>query len=106
MATEIQPARLGLAVCGWALSIPVMAITGSWLKRTAFPSVSAEILMAHVIEAVLVLLAAYIYWRFVPATQNWGRRLAYLVVFVIVLGAIGYLALGASIVVVTLLFGL
>jgi hypothetical protein len=98
--------RLALAVFAWALSIPVMGIIGSWLKRSTFRSVDAEIVMAHTIEVVLVLLAALIYWRCVPHAQDLTRRLLYLVGFVVLMVVVGYFALGLSIVLVTVLFGL
>jgi anaerobic C4-dicarboxylate transporter len=98
--------RFALAVVAWALSIPVMGIIGSWLKRSAFRSVEAEIVMAHTIEVVLVLLAALIYWRCVPHASDLGRRVLYLAGFVVLMVVVGYCALGASIVLVTVLFGL
>ena len=98
--------RLTLAVVAWALSIPVMAIVGSWLQRSVFRSVQAEIAMAHTIEAALVLLAALIYWRCVPHAADRGRRVLYFAGFVVLILSIGYLMLHASIVLVAVLFGL
>lgn len=98
--------RLTLAVAAWALSIPVMAVIGSWLHRTVFRTVQAEIAMAHTIEVVLVLLAALIYWRCVPHAPEVGRRMIYFAGFVVLMLGIGYLMLHAAIVLVTVLFGL
>ena len=98
--------RLALAVAAWAISIPVMGIVGSWLKRAAFPSVRAEIVMAHTIEVVLALLAALIYWRCVPHASGLVRRLLYLAGFIVLMGVVGHFALGAGISLVTVLFGL
>jgi anaerobic C4-dicarboxylate transporter len=98
--------RLTLAVVAWALSIPVMAVVGSWLQRSVFRSVQAEIAMAHTIEAALVLLAALIYWRCVPRATELGRRVIYLAGFIVLMLGIGYAMLHAAIVLVAVLFGL
>ena len=98
--------RLALAVVAWSLSIPVMAVIGSWLDRSVFRSVESQTVMAHTMEAAIVLLAALVYWRCVPHAPDLGRRVIYLAVFVVLMMAIGYFMIDAAVVLVTLLFGL
>lgn len=98
--------RLALAVVAWSLSIPVMAVIGSWLDRSVFRSVESQTVMAHMMEAAIVLLAALVYWRCVPHASDLGRRVIYLAVFVVLMMAICYFMIYAAVVLVTLLFGL
>jgi len=98
--------RLALAVVAWSLSIPVMAVAGSWLDRSVFRSVEAQTAMAHVMEAAIVLLAALVYWQCVPRAPGLGRRVIYLAIFVVLMTAIGYFMIDVAIVLATLLFGL
>lgn len=98
--------RITLAVVAWAVSIPVMAVVGSWLRGAAFRSVQAEIAMARTIEVLLVLFAALIYWRCVPHAPDAGRRVLYFVGFLLLMVFVGYVMLHAATVLVAVLFGL
>ena len=98
--------RLALGVLAWAALIPLAGILGMWLDRSVFHSSEATRVIAYAIEGVLILAAALVYWRCVPSAPDWGRRGIYLVSFALLLAGIGYLALGATVVLVVLLFGL
>ena len=77
--------RLALGVLAWAALIPLAGVIGMWLDRSVFHSAGATRVIAHAIEGMLILAAALVYWRCVPSAPNWGRRVIYLVGFVVLL---------------------
>lgn len=98
--------RLALGVLAWAALIPLAGILGMWLNRSVFHSAGATLVIAHAIEGVLILVGALVYWLCVPRAPDWGRRVIYLVGFALLLAGIGYVALGTTVILVALLFGL
>jgi hypothetical protein len=97
--------RLTLNIVAWGVAMPVMGLAASWLNQSAFPSDKASTFMMRGIEAVLLVWAAFIYWRYVPSIHANTTRALVLIAFICTLGVVGYCALYASLVLGLLIFG-
>jgi len=97
--------RLILNVAVWAFAIPVFGLVVAMLSQRVFRTNTADTVLAHVMEAVLVVWAFLIYWRCVPHVESVLRRAIYFVFFVAVMVVLGAYALDVAFILVALFFG-
>ncbi len=80
--------RLALGSFAWAALIPLGALLHLGLTRSGLRSPEAMATAAHVIEGVLIFLAALLYWRCVPSAPDWSQQVTYFVGFVLLLASV------------------
>jgi len=99
--------RLGLHVALWVIASPLIQVLAGFVGSSAFASLGrfAPMLTLFIEASILLLWAAWIYWRYVPHAPGVGRRIVYAVAFVCVLGGAAYAALWATWFLATMLFG-
>lgn len=86
--------RLVLSVLSWAASIPVLNVLLGGLERRQALTLTRTVVA--LVAAALLLWAALIYWRQVPATSSIPRRAAYFVAYVAVMALLGLMGVWAA----------
>ncbi|QOF76821.1 hypothetical protein [Variovorax sp. 38R] len=87
--------RLALGVLAWVTVVPLAGFLCMWLGRSFFDSPEASRVTIYVIEAINIGAAAWLYWYAVPSVPHWGRRVAYFIAFVVLMGLASALAVFA-----------
>ncbi|PLC06837.1 hypothetical protein CY658_07505 [Variovorax sp. RO1] len=97
--------RLALGSFAWSVLIPLGGLLHVWLIRSGLRSPEAVATAANVIEGVLILLAALLYWRCVPSAPGWGQRATYFVGFLLLLASVSAIVcLGIYVSILMLMF--
>ncbi|WP_157609046.1 hypothetical protein [Variovorax sp. Root411] len=88
----------------WALAMPLLSVGLRFLDQHRILAMSGSVVAAGALA--LVLWAALIYVRCVPATPQLSRRIGYFVVFFAAMLALGAGALGLTFWAIVAIYGL
>lgn len=86
--------RLVLSMLSWTVSIPVLNVLLGGLERRQALTLTGT--MVAPVAGALLLWAALIYWRQVPATRGIAGRVAYFIAYLAVMALLGLIGVWAA----------